>query len=271
MIKSEKDKKDILTLISDLLINARNTLPNEIIRFFHNNNYSPANFEEISEDINPKYDSLRKMDNTKYSNSKKKAILSTLTSIDLFLYDKESGLYTLNQSTAVHYLSRSQKKKKKKEIKKEYLDEIKSEDDNLDYKENDKSINNDNDNQDFLCKKRKIISKTLTNTHSSKYIVAYELLDELLEKYIKLLDGKKIMTNPFSKIGDITDFIAKVKNKEKLEGILICFKFFKPILRKIFLYKNKFVFQNLKQICEQLNNFNEKVDLVQKYLENDKE
>ena len=269
MIKSEKDKKDILTLISDLLINARNTLPNEIIRFFHNNNYSPANFEEISEDINPKYDSLRKMDNTKYSNSKKKAILSTLTSIDLFLYDKESGLYTLNQSTAVHYLSRSQKKKKKKEIKKEYLDEIKSEDDNLDYNENDNNINNDN--QDFLCKKRKIISKTLTNSHSSKYIVAYELLDELLEKYIKLLDGKKIMTNPFSKIGDITDFIAKVKNKEKLEGILICFKFFKPILRKIFLYKNKFVFQNLKQIFEKLNNFNEKVDLVQKYLENDKE
>jgi hypothetical protein len=269
MIKSEKDKKDLLTLISDLLINARNTLPNEIIRFFHNNNYSPANFEEISEDINPKYDSLRKMDNTKYSNSKKKAILSTLTSIDLFLYDKESGLYTLNQSTAVHYLSRSQKKKKKKEIKKEYLDEIKSEDDNLDYNENDNNINNDN--QDFLCKKRKIISKTLTNSHSSKYIVAYELLDELLEKYIKLLDGKKIMTNPFSKIGDITDFIAKVKNKEKLEGILICFKFFKPILRKIFLYKNKFVFQNLKQIFEKLNNFNEKVDLVQKYLENDKE
>ena len=269
MIKSEKDKKDLLTLISDLLINARNTLPNEIIRFFHNNNYSPANFEEISEDINPKYDSLRKMDNTKYSNSKKKAILSTLTSIDLFLYDKESGLYTLNQSTAVRYLSRSQKKKKKKEIKKEYLDEIKSEDDNLDYNENDNNINNDN--QDFLCKKRKIISKTLTNSHSSKYIVAYELLDELLEKYIKLLDGKKIMTNPFSKIGDITDFIAKVKNKEKLEGILICFKFFKPILRKIFLYKNKFVFQNLKQIFEKLNNFNEKVDLVQKYLENDKE
>ena len=116
-----------------------------------------------------------------------------------------------------------------------------------------------------------VISKTLTNSHSSKYIVAYELLDELLEKYIKLLDGKKIMTNPFSKIGDITDFIAKVKNKEKLEGILICFKFFKPILRKIFLYKNKFVFQNLKQIFEKLNNFNEKVDLVQKYLENDKE
>jgi hypothetical protein len=78
------------------------------------------------------------------------------------------------------------------------------------------------------------------------------------------------MTNPFSKIGDITDFIAKVKNKEKLEGILICFKFFKPILRKICFYKNKFVFQNLKQICEKLNNFNEKVDLVQKYLEIDK-
>ena len=44
MFQPEKDRNEYKYLIPNLLINARNTLPNEIIKFFCNNNYLPAKY-----------------------------------------------------------------------------------------------------------------------------------------------------------------------------------------------------------------------------------
>ena len=275
MFQPEKDRNEFKYLIPNLLINARNTLPNEIIKFFCNNNYLPAKFEEIVDNINPIYDSLRNMDNKKYSNNIKKAILSTLTSLDLFLHDYEHDLYILDKLKAINCLSRTQKKKR---MKKEISCEIKIEHENSKnyYKDNNKDDIKDNFNdniyesnleKNFLGKKRKTISEKFKNTDSSKYIVFYELLDELLEKYISILHGNKIIHDPFSKICNIFEFIDKVSDKETLEGILICFNFFKPILKEIFLYKDTFIFQNL--IFDKLNN--EEDDLLKKLFDIDKD
>ena len=275
MFQPEKDRNEFKYLIPNLLINARNTLPNEIIKFFCNNNYLPAKFEEIVDNINPIYDSLRNMDNKKYSKNMKKAILSTLTSLDLFLHDYEHDLYILDKLKAINCLSRTQKKKR---MKKEISCEIKIEHENSKnyYKDNNKDDIKDNFNdniyesnleKNFLGKKRKTISEKFKNTDSSKYIVFYELLDELLEKYISILHGNKIIHDPFSKICNIFEFIDKVSDKETLEGILICFNFFKPILKEIFLYKDTFIFQNL--IFDKLNN--EEDDLLKKLFDIDKD
>jgi hypothetical protein len=149
--------------------------------------------------------------------------------------------------------------------------------------ENSKNYNKDNNKDDikdnindnnyetnlekkFLGKKRKTISEKFKNTNSSKYIVSYELLDELLEKYISFLHGNKIIHDPFSKAGNIIEFIDKVSDKETLDGILICFNFFKPILKELFLYKDTFIFQNL--IFDKLNN--EEDDLLKKLFDIDK-
>ena len=48
--------------------------------------------------------------------------------------------------------------------------------------------------------------------------------------------------------------------------MLICFKFFKPILRKFFLYKNK-----PRQINRDLNTFNKEIEFVTKYFNFEKE
>jgi hypothetical protein len=275
MFQPEKDRNEYKYLIPNLLINARNTLPNEIIKFFCNNNYLPAKFEEIVNNINPIYDSLRNMDNKKYSKNMKKAILSTLTSLDLFLHDYEHDLYILDKLKAINCLSRTQKKKR---MKKEISCEIKIE------HENSKNYNKDNNKEDikdnindniyesnlekqFLGKKRKTIFEEFKNTDSSKYIDSYELLDELLEKYISILHGNIIIRDPFSKMGNILEFIDKVNNKETFEGILICFNFFKPILKEIFLNKDSFIFQNL--IFDKLNN--EEDDLLKKLFDIDKD
>ncbi len=48
--------------------------------------------------------------------------------------------------------------------------------------------------------------------------------------------------------------------------MLTCFKFFKPILRKFVLYRNK-----PRQINKDLNTFNKGIDFVNKYFNFEKE
>ena len=270
--------------IENLLINAKNTLPNEIIRLYSKNNYIAFKYEEIFNEISPIYYSLRKADKKKYGKNIKKGIIATLNSIDLFTFDKEKNLYILNKNTALEILQRTQKKIKKKPnniFKHENIYEINESE--TEKNENDKDINkenenlvqvnqvsNDNENEskndDLLGKKRNGITKTLTNNFPGKYISAYELLDDFLDKYINILNGKKNLINPFLKVNNIADLIAKIKDKDKIEGMLICFKFFKPILRKFFLYKNK-----PRQINRDLNTFNKEIEFVTKYFNFEKE
>ena len=272
-------------LIENLLINAKNTLPNEIIRFYSKNNYIAFKYEEIFNEISPIYYSLRRADKKRYGKNIKKGIIATLNSIDLFTFDKEKKLYILNKNTALEILQRTQKKIKKKpnnifkheniyEINESETEKNENEEDinkdkenyiekNKDYNDKENELKND----DLLGKKRNNIIKTLpNNNYPIKYFLAYDLLDELLDKYINILNGKKNLINPFLKVNNIADLIAKIKDKDKIEGMLTCFKFFKPILRKFVLYRNK-----PRQINKDLNTFNKGIDFVNKYFNFEKE
>jgi len=283
-------------LIENLLINAKNTLPNEIIRFYCKNNYIAFKYEEILNEISPIYETLRRADRKRYGKNIKKGIIATLNSIDLFTFDKEKNLYVLNKNTALEILQRTQKENKKTKknniiYKQEQIYEFNQSDteknennedinkeknlnndkDNFNQKNNiinnnNNNIENESKNDDLLGKKRNIIEKTLIKNYPVKYFYAYDLLDDLLDKYINILNGKKNLINPFLKVKNIADLIAKIKDKDKIEGILICFKFFKPILRKFFLYKKK-----PRQINKELNSFNKDIEFVTNYLNLEKE
>ena len=281
-----KNDKSPDNSIENLLINAKNTLPNEIIRFYSKNNYIAFKYEEIFNEISPIYYSLRRADKKRYGKNIKKGIIATLNSIDLFTFDKEKKLYILNKNTALEILQRTQKKKKKKPndiiFKHENIYEINESE--TEKNENEEDINKDKENyieknkdyndkenelkNDYLLgKKRNNIIKTLpNNNYPIKYFLAYDLLDELLDKYINILNGKKNLINPFLKVNNIADLIAKIKDKDKIEGMLTCFKFFKPILRKFVLYRNK-----PRQINKDLNTFNKGIDFVNKYFNFEKE
>ncbi len=111
-----KNDKSPDNSIENLLINAKNTLPNEIIRFYSKNNYIAFKYEEIFNEISPIYYSLRRADKKRYGKNIKKGIIATLNSIDLFTFDKEKKLYILNKNTALEILQRTQKKKRKNQM-----------------------------------------------------------------------------------------------------------------------------------------------------------
>ena len=61
--------------IENLLINAKNTLPNEIIRLYSKNNYIAFKYEEIFNEISPIYYSLRRADKKNMVKILKKELL----------------------------------------------------------------------------------------------------------------------------------------------------------------------------------------------------
>ena len=125
-----------------------------------------------------------------------------------------------------------------------------------------------NDENDFLHKKR-IIKKSLSaNAPNIKFTHAYEILDEILVKYTNDKKICKDLTNPFAKCSTSYDLLLKIGNKDKIIGMVTCFKLFKPILKKMIFVKSKQSKKAMEKINLKLNNLMKELDFVHQAFEN---
>jgi len=212
-----------------------NTLPYNLLKIFKNRNYDSLNYNEIFEIIQPIYSSLKKKDNKPYGKNINKSLLSTLTSINLFNFDNLNNKYKVNEKNAIKYLKDFEENNKnlflnkKKEIVKTFDSKIIS------------NVNNNNINDIYNKKyvKKNKINVNINNNSSMKFIHTFNILDEILNEYSKNNKIKKKILNPYTKSNDASDLIVNVGNIDMLIGILSCFKFFKPLIKKTIFKENK--------------------------------
>ena len=232
------DKSILNKKIENLYSYNINTLPFNLLKIFKNRNYDSLNYNEIFESIQPIYSSLKKKDNKPYGKNINKSLLSTLTSINLFTFDNNNNKYKVNEKNAIKYLKDFEDNNKnlflnkKKEI-------IKSFDTKLNSNANNNNNNNNIYNKKFLKKNK--INVNINNNNSLKFLHAFNILDDILNEYSKNNNIKKKIINPYTKSNDSSDLIVNVGNIDMLIGILSCFKFFKPLLKKTIFkeYKKK--------------------------------
>jgi len=109
-------------------------------------------------------------------------------------------------------------------------------------------INFDNN---FLGRKRKSIYDISLN-QADKYKYVYDLMDNVLNIYLKDKELNKKIKIYFSKCNNYKEVIENYKNNENIiEGILSMFKYFKPFLKNVLFSVNQLnYFNNLNSKIE---------------------
>lgn len=237
-----KEKQELKKLIENI---DDSSLPFSLIKIAVNNNFLPLSMESYYLKINPEIDMLRKKDGSKYCNNSINAIKSALVTNKLF-EQKENKLYGLNINEAIKYLNN--------------LKEINIKDNS----QRKKSYRSKFDT--FLGKKRSI-TKNLTVNKYEKYEHGYQILDDLLELYSKKTENRsKIKTN-FNKYQSPTDLMQKTMDNDKICGMLITFKYFKPFLKKFLHSKSIFINKDKKfKINKHISDLSYDLDLVQSFI-----
>ena len=251
------DKSILNKKIENLYSFNINTLPFNLLKLFKNRNYDSLNYSEIFESIQPIYSSLKKKDNKPYGKNINKSLLSTLTSINLFTFDNTNNKYKVNEKNAIKYLKDFEENNKnlflnkKKEIIKSF----------------DTKLNNNNNNYNKKLLKKNKINVNINNNNSLKFLHAFNILDNILNEYSKNNNIKKKIINPYTKSNDSSDLIVNVGNIDMLIGILSCFKFFKPLLKKTIFKEYKKKDLNKKIIIDE-ENLKNKLNFVDNFFKN---
>ena len=248
-IKNLKEKEELKKLVEN---KENSSLPFALIKLSIANNFLPLTIETYYEKILPNLDLLRKKDGSKYLQNSTNTIKSALVSNKLF-EQKENKLYGLNIPAAIKYIKNLEKTKK-----------------SIKNTEKIKIIKNENDynNNIFLGKKREITKNLYVNKYE-KYQHGFQILNDLLESYPKKKeDGIKIKVN-FNKYKSSTELIEKNMDVDKICGMLIAFKYFKPFLKKCLYSKNNIdnYNKNLK-IDQQISGLKDGLELVQFCIKN---
>lgn len=241
--------------IKSLLLKCGKTLPFIIINELFSKEKG-MKLSEIYEIVSADYNTLRKPDGTKYGNNLKRVIASTLHSTGLFMKSPDD-FYTINKNEVIKYLERNSIK-------------TITANDNV---SNDTKINNEikngheNENDNVYLGRKRIIKKTLGGNANPKFIHAYTILDEILEKYSNDKKISKNLINPFAKCDSSLELLIKLGNSDKLIGMVTCFKIFKPILKKVFFMKNKITKKTLNGMKGEILNLEQGIDFVRRMLE----
>ena len=132
-----------------------------------------------------------------------------------------------------------------------------------DNKGKEKNINENINENSFLGKKKSMTKNIFINKYE-KYQHGFQRLNDLLEYYPKKNeDGIKLKVN-FNKYKSSTELIEKNMNIDKICGMLIVFKYFKPFLKKFLYSKNNIENINKKiELNQQISGLNDGLDLVQ--------
>ena len=242
---NEKEKQELKKMIENI---NNSSLSFALIKLAINLNFLPLSIESYYEKILPELEMLRKKDGSKYVNNSINAIKLALVSNKLFVH-KENKLYELNINKAIKYIKSLQ------------------EENNINTKiPKGKKNRKSNKDDDFLGKKRSITKNLIVNKYE-KLQHGYQILNDLLESFPKK-NKNEIKTN-FNKYESPIDLIEKTLDNDKICGMLITFKYFKPFLKK-FLYSKKIntnVNNNLK-INKQISDLKNGLDLVQFCIKN---
>ena len=236
---NEKEKQELKKMVEK--VNS-SSLSFALIKLAVNLNFLPLSIESYYEKIFPEIEMLRKKDGSKYSSNSINAIKSALVSNKLFVH-KENKLYELNINKAINYI---------KSLQETNNNSIK-----ISKRKKDKKSNQDDN---FLGKKRAITKNLIVNKYE-KLQHGYQILNDLLESFPKK-NKNDIKTN-FNKYESPIDLIEKNLDNDKICGMLITFKYFKPFLKK-FLYSKKISTSNSNmKINQQISDLKNDLDLVQ--------
>ena len=214
----------------------------ELKKLIENINDSSLTFSLIKLAINNNFLPLSMESYSKYCNNSINTIKSALVTNKIF-EQKENKLYGLNINEAIKYLKNLQ---------------------GMNIKDNSKRKKSYSSKFDtFLGKKRSII-KNLTVNKYEKYEHGYQILNDLLESYSKKSENEtKIKTN-FNKYHSPTDLMQKTMDNDKICGMLIAFKYFKPFLKKFLHSKNILINKDKKlKINKHISDLSYDLDLVQ--------
>ena len=230
---TERDKEKL----NELLKNSPLNLSTCLIKINQKNNYKPLSIDKYYENAYLEIESLRRTDGSKYKSKSISTVRSAIVSNKLFIKNKNDS-YSLNIKECIKYLKSIQysfenkinNKKKNKLINKK------------------EKINFDNN---FLGRKRKSIYDISSN-QADKYKYVYDLMDNVLNIYLKDKELNKKIKIYFSKCNNYKEVIENYKNNENIiEGILSMFKYFKPFLKNVLFSVNQLnYFNNLNSKIE---------------------
>ena len=240
--KNSKEKEELKKLTENI---ENSTLQFALIKLSINNNFLPLSIETYYEKIFPEIEYLRKTDGSKYYQNSINTVKSALVTNKLF-EKKNNKLYGLNIPEAIKFVKKLLKMKNKNQYG--VKEKIK--------------INRSEKGNSFLGTKREI-TKNLSVNKYEKYQHGYQILNDLSEVYPKKNeDGTKIKMN-LNKFKSSTELIEKVMDIDKICGMLIVFKYFKPFLKKILYSKDNNIDINKKQqLNQQISGLNDGLDLV---------
>ena len=237
-----KEKQELKKLIEKV---NNPSLSFALIKLTVNLNFLPLSIESYYEKIFPDIEMLRKKDGSKYSNNSINTVKSALVCNKLFV-KKENKLYELNINEAIKYI---------KSLKETNNISTKT----LKRKKNSKSDKDD----EFLGKKRAITKNLIVNKYE-KLQHGYQILNDLLESYPKKNKNEINIKTNFNKYESPIDLIEKTLDNDKICGMLITFKYFKPFLKKFLYSKN--ISTNLNnnlKLNQQISDLKDGLDLVQ--------
>jgi len=203
--------KNILEMNLNLI---EKTLPGLIICLLYRNNNNPIEETKIYEIVSKSYGDLRKPNGSKYKGNMLKVFKSTLTSS--FIFQKTiDGKWFYKKKEAIDYVLRVTEKILAKKLEKE---------------KNSEGIDDTRTTNSNKDKPKKTKEKIEGVNH--KIIKIYGILDDLLNNYKDDKEISKILKNPLKNIISCVELLQKIGNDNKCVGVLMCFKFFKSIIRK---------------------------------------
>ena len=231
---SQKEKQELNELINESSMN----LPICLMKICQENNYKPLSIEKYYEKVFTQMDEIKRTSGLKYKLKSINVIKSAITSNSLFIKNKKNNnLYSLNIKECIKYLKSINKNKS-------------TTDNKLNNKSDHTNINKENNN-DLLGKKRKN-SYDFSGNKIKRYKYVYELMDNMLDTYMKDKELNKKIRIYFNKCNNYKDVIDKYKNnKDVIEGILSTFNYFKPFLKNCLFNMDSFTY---------LHNLNTKIE-----------
>ena len=233
----EKDKKELNELINKSSLNLSICL----MKICQENNYKPLSIESYYEKVFAQMDNIKRTSGKKYKSKSISAVRAAIISNNLFTQSKKNNnLYSLNIRECIKYLKSINKNKSTNNNNNKLINSSDSDVNNLNSKE-------------FLGKKRKN-SFDFTGNKLKRYKHVYELMENMMDIYMKDKDLNKKIKIYFNKCNNYKDVINKYKNnKNIIEGILSTFNYFKPFLKNCLF--------NLDSITY-LNNLNTKINEI---------
>jgi len=198
-------------------------------------------------EVSPKFESLRKINGSKYNGNIYKVLKSTLSSSGIFFKTVDLKYY-FKEKEALDYIIKITEKVITKKIEKE-----------------NKFIKNSNNKSNK--KKKYLLNLYLRNQSFSsqmnyKICKVYNILDKMLSRCREKIDEK--LNNSFPKINTSIELLQKIGGQNKIIGILMGFKYFKLIINNYFKLSSK------KKKIDSLidfNKLNDKLDSLSNKME----